>query len=275
MKDIRMCYGFRLSLCLLAVAATVYCWCMGYVLGAVLLAVLVVWLVIWQHRLYENNLRNVLFLLEAIENNDTSIHFSEEMKGSNQFLVNRALNKVAHILHQAKHDTMQREKYYELILDCVNTGIIVLNDQGAVYQKNGEALRLLGLEVFTHVHQLRRVDASLAAMLEGCRVGDKLQMNFQNERGTVHLSVRVSDIRIHEEHLRIVALNDINSELDEKEIDSWIRLTRVLTHEIMNSVTPITSLSDTLQGLMQHSGQEAEVRKGLQTISSTRDCWLL
>ena len=269
MKDIRMCYGFRLSLCLLAVAATVYCWCMGYVLGAVLLAVLVVWLVIWQHRLYENNLRNVLFLLEAIENNDTSIHFSEEMKGSNQFLVNRALNKVAHILHQAKHDTMQREKYYELILDCVNTGIIVLNDQGAVYQKNGEALRLLGLEVFTHVHQLRRVDASLAAMLEGCRVGDKLQMNFQNERGTVYLSVRVSDIRIHEEHLRIVALNDINSELDEKEIDSWIRLTRVLTHEIMNSVTPITSLSDTLQGLMQHSGQEAEVRKGLQTISST------
>ena len=85
----------------------------------------------------------------------------------------------------------------------------------------------------------------------------------------VHLSIRVSDIVVHGEHLRILALNDINHELDEKEIDSWIRLTRVLTHEIMNAVTPITSLSDTLQGLMQQEGLEAEVQQGLQTISTT------
>ena len=82
--------------------------------------------------------------------------------------------------------------------------------------------------------------------MENCRPGDKLQVMFHNERGTVNLSIRVSEINVHKEHLRILALNDINIELDEKEIDSWIRLTRVLTHEIMNSVTPITSLSDTL-----------------------------
>ena len=78
-----------------------------------------------------------------------------------------------------------------------------------------------------------------------CRPGDKLQTRLSNERGTVNLSIRVSDITIRQEHFRILALNDINNELDEKEIDSWIRLTHVLTHEIMNSVTPITSLSDT------------------------------
>ena len=61
-------------------------------------------------------------------------------------------------------------------------------------------------------------------------------MPFNNERGTVNMSVRVSDITVRKEHLRILALNDINNELDEKEIDSWIRLTRVLTHEIMNAV---------------------------------------
>ena len=83
--------------------------------------------------------------------------------------------------------------------------------------------------------------------------------------------------------MRILALNDINSELDEMEIDSWIRLTRVLTHEIMNAVTPITSLSDTLLAIttkhtedsQNQKGQtdayntKEEIRNGLQTISST------
>ena len=83
------------------------------------------------------------------------------------------------------------------------------------------------------------------------------------------MSVRVSDITVRKEHLRILALNDINNELDEKEIDSWIRLTRVLTHEIMNAVTPITSLSDTLLELTEAQASKEEIRNGLQTISST------
>ena len=147
--------------------------------------------------------------------------------------------------------------------------IIVLNDNGAVYQKNNEALRLLGLEVFTHVRQLSRVDAHLTDTLTACRPGDKFQAAFGNERGTVNLSVRVSDITVRQEHLRILALNDINNELDEKEIDSWIRLTRVLTHEIMNAVTPITSLSDTLLKLTEARISKEEMRHGLQTISTT------
>lgn len=136
-------------------------------------------------------------------------------------------------------------------------------------RKNSEALRLLGLNVFTHVSQLNRVDPRLSSLLANCRPGDKLQMPFNNERGTVNMSVRVSDITVRKEHLRILALNDINNELDEKEIDSWIRLTRVLTHEIMNAVTPITSLSDTLLGLTEAQVSKEEIRNGLQTISST------
>ena len=103
--------------------------------------------------------------------------------------------------------------------------------------------------------------------VENCRPGDKLQVTFHNERGTVNLSIRVSEINVRKEHLRILALNDINTELDEKEIDSWIRLTRVLTHEIMNSVTPITSLCDTL--LSMSESKDEEISHGLQTISAT------
>ena len=221
------------------------------------------------HRLQRRHARQVLFLLDAIDNDDHSIHFPEDTRDTDTRLVNQALNRIARILYNVKNETAQQEKYYELILECVNTGIVVLDDNGAVYQKNNEALRLLGLNVFTHVNQLRRVAPLLATRLSACRRGDTLQIPFHNERGSLNLLVRVSDITIRQRHLRILTLNDINNELDEKEIDSWIRLTRVLTHEIMNSVTPITSLSDTLLQLTADGAPQEEIGNGLRTISQT------
>lgn len=168
----------------------------------------------WIYRRYHRHTRKVLFLLEAIENNDYAIHFPEGQQSDDR-LIHQALNRVARLLYNVKSETVQREKYYEIILNSVNTGIIVLNDNGTVYQKNSEALRLLGLEIFTHVQQLDRVDARLKETIARCRPGDKLQTAYHNERGTVNLSIRVSDITIRKEHLRILALNDINNELDE------------------------------------------------------------
>lgn len=276
-------YLFR-ALVSCVLAATV---CLVAIMGSlteiVVCSLLLLISLFWQWKLYRRHTHKVLFLLDAIENNDTSIHFSEHEDIPDNRLVNQALNRVASILYNVKSETAQQEKYYELILDCISTGILVLNETGAVYQKNNEALRLLGLEVFTHVSQLARIDARLTETLTNCRPGDKLQTRLSNERGTVNLSIRVSDINIRQERLRILALNDINNELDEKELDSWIRLIRVLTHEIMNSVTPITSLSDTLLTLMQESEElknkgdatssdtetAGEIRNGLQTISAT------
>jgi PAS domain-containing protein len=239
-------YWFRLglSLCFAITAALSYAdrdfiW-MGLSLCLLLFSI---W---WQLSLYRIHTKRVLFMIDALENNDSAIHFPEEQIMPETREVNRALNRVGRILYNVKSETVQQEKYYELIMDCINTGVLVLNENGAVYQKNNEALRLLGLNVFTHIRQLNKVDIQLMKKIEFCRPGDKIQTIFNNERGAINLSIRVSGITVREEQLRILAFNDINSELDEKEIDSWIRLTRVLTHEIMNSVTPITSLSETL-----------------------------
>lgn len=260
-------YWFRTLLTVLVCIATVsFAFLHWFVWFGICLCLLIM-SIGWQIRLYRLHLNKVLFMLDALENNDNSFHFSEETGTAESRQVNQALNRVAHILHHVKAETVQQEKYYELILDFVSTGLLVLNDNGAVYQKNKEALRLLGLNVFTHVHQLSKIDTTLMEKVENCRSGDKLQVMFQNERGTVNLSIHVSEIYVHNEHLRILALNDINIELDEREIDAWIRLTRVLTHEIMNSVTPITSLSDTLLSMVKDKNEE--IRHGLQTISTT------
>lgn len=276
-------YLFRVLVSCVLAAAVCLVAMKGNLTEIILCSLLLLISLFWQWKLYRRHTHKVLFLLDAIENNDTSIHFSEHEDIPDNRLVNQALNRVASILYNVKSETAQQEKYYELILDCISTGILVLNETGAVYQKNNEALRLLGLEVFTHVSQLARIDARLTETLTKCRPGDKLQTRLSNERGTVNLSIRVSDINIRQERLRILALNDINNELDEKELDSWIRLIRVLTHEIMNSVTPITSLSDTLLTLIQGSEElknkgkttasdtetAGEIRNGLQTISTT------
>ncbi|WP_073345736.1 sensor histidine kinase [Bacteroides congonensis] len=260
-------YWFRIVLTVCACLLTVWFDFQKEYIGFGICVILLILSVIWQMRLYRHHIKQVLFMIDALENNDNTFRFPEEDGTMESRQINVALNRVGHILYNVKSETAQQEKYYELILDFVSTGLLVLNDNGAVYQKNKEALRLIGLNIFTHVRQLSKVDTELMNRVENCRPGDKLQVTFHNERGTVNLSIRVSEINVRKEHLRILALNDINTELDEKEIDSWIRLTRVLTHEIMNSVTPITSLCDTL--LSMSESKDEEISHGLQTISAT------
>ncbi|WP_448781103.1 sensor histidine kinase [Bacteroides congonensis] len=260
-------YWFRIVLTVCACLLTAWFGFQKEYIGFGICAILLILSIIWQMRLYRHHIKQVLFMIDALENNDNTFRFPEEDGTMESRQINVALNRVGHILYNVKSETAQQEKYYELILDFVSTGLLVLNDNGAVYQKNKEALRLIGLNIFTHVRQLSKVDTELMNRVENCRPGDKLQVTFHNERGTVNLSIRVSEINVRKEHLRILALNDINTELDEKEIDSWIRLTRVLTHEIMNSVTPITSLCDTL--LSMSESKDEEISHGLQTISAT------
>ena len=154
-----------------------------------------------------------------------------------------------------------------MIMNSVNTGIVVINEKGFVLQQNSESLRLLGLPVFTHIRQLERIDEKLAERFTDLQPGEKYHLSFRNERGAVNLSIRVSETVLKGECVKLIAMNDINSEMEDKEVDTWIRLTRVLTHEIMNSVTPITSISSTL--LSRHDEMKEELRNGLELISDT------
>lgn len=281
--NLSLYYSFRTTVSLITALASGFAWAVCIVdtselqlseskfLLALFLTVLLFVVLYWQLQLYRQHTRKVLFLLDAIENNDTSIHLAEDSSTPDSRLVNHAINRVAQILYQVKTETAQQEKYYELILNCVDTGIIVLNDKGVVCQKNNGALRLLGTDILTHIVQLERIDKKLVNLLKNCHAGNKLQVPICNERGTRNLAVHVSEIVLHGDHLRILALNDIHNELDEKEIDSWTKLTKVLTHEIMNSVTPITSLSKTLLQLAKDENKinRDELQGGLQTICAT------
>lgn len=219
------------------------------------------------YALYRRNVKKIAFMFDAIDNADYAFKYATEHTSSDDLLVNESLNRITQILLQARRDAQQREKYYELIINSVDTGIIVIDEKGNVYQTNREALRLLGLSIFTHIMQLQRIDEGLLKSVKNIQPGEKHQVSFSNERGTIHLSIRASGMKLKDMKVRILAINDIDSELNEKELDSWISLTRVLTHEIMNSITPITSLSETL--LLKASNSNPEIRNGLETIRTT------
>lgn len=221
----------------------------------------------WSVRLYRRNLRKVSFMFDAVDNNDYAFHYATARHATEERIINESLNRILQILLQAKADAKEREKYYEMIMNSVNTGIVVINEKGFVLQQNSESLRLLGLPVFTHIRQLERIDEKLAKRFTDLQPGEKYHLSFRNERGAVNLSVRVSETVLKGERVKLIAMNDIHGEMEDKEVDTWIRLTRVLTHEIMNSVTPITSISSTL--LSRHDEMKEELRNGLELISDT------
>ena len=224
---------------------------------------------IWAfYRLYTYHTRKVAFLLDAIENNDPALHFYEQVPDKDSSQVNVMLNRIARMLQNIKLETMEREKYYELILDFVETGIVVLDDKGVVFQHNRKALELLGVDVFTHVKQLGRVSEEVEKVFREIMPGQRMKVEYTNERGKLTPYFRASSITIQEKPYRIIAMDDISHELDEREIDSWIRLVRVLTHEMMNSLTPVTSLSEMLLSL-PGAQKDEELRQGLETIHTT------
>ena len=190
------------------------------------------------HRRYRRTIGKVTFLFNAIDNLDFSFNFPEQGRDR---LVNESLNRIRRILETARREAIERERYYEQIINAVSTGIMVVDERGCVLQHNEAALRLLGVEMLTFESQ----------------AAEKLASEDFSKRETTAM--------LHDKKVRIVAFSDIRNELSSREIESWTKLIRVLTHEIMNNVAPITSLSETLS----HKSDDSEIKEGLSVINST------
>ena len=190
------------------------------------------------HRRYRRTIGKVTFLFNAIDNLDFSFNFPEQGRDK---LVNESLNRIRRILETARREAIERERYYEQIINAVSTGIMVVDERGCVLQHNEAALRLLGVEMLTFESQ----------------AAEKLASEDFSKRETTAM--------LHDKKVRIVAFSDIRNELSSREMESWTKLIRVLTHEIMNNVAPITSLSETLS----HKSDDVEIKEGLSVINST------
>ena len=194
------------------------------------------------YRHYRRNIKKVTFLFDAIDNGDFSFNFPTEKRFKEDKILHQSLNRIKLFLQHTREEQMEREKYYEQILNAVDTGILVVDSHDNILQHNQAALQLLDTDVLTHMNQVKG--------------------KLKDE----HLAKHETQAMLKDKHVRIIALSDVSHELSNQEVDSWIKLIRVLTHEIMNTITPVTSLSETL---LTRVTEDKYLKQGLETIHKT------
>ncbi len=215
-----------------------------YVLVAIGLALIILTFLIYRRGIKQ--LKEKCFLMvEAIRNNDYSFRLPTSYQPANERILQDTINQFGNLMNEQKQEAVQREKFYEQIMSSVSTGILVLGDNDFILQANPAAARLLGLPVASTLNQLEKYGKDVTDLLRNMQAGERSQLHLQTNKGERNLSVTCVRTILNSNPVRILILNDIRNELDEKELDSWIKLTRVLTHEIMNSIAPISSISDT------------------------------
>jgi len=263
-------------LLMVSVAASTYFIQKGQVSFAVISGIATVICLYKMHQHYKKFNSNVLFLLNALDNGDYSFHFSEAKLSRREKELNVMLNRIKEILVSARKEVIENEKFLSLIIESVSTGIIIMDEKGHVQTVNQSALNLMGLPVFTHINQLNNINETFPELFRNLRVGENPRIEVSNEREEMQVSLSLSEIVIKRGRMKVITLNNIGNELEAKEMESWIRLIRVMTHEIMNSIAPITSLSETLLTLHntpENDSSEEDLRlntiEAFQTIHST------
>ena len=199
--------------------------------------------------------RKIAYFFNAIRNEDSSIHFPEEMENKSIKELNKSLNSVNNLIQKVKIENQNQEQFYQTILEQAAIGILTVNEKGHIIFANATVKKTLNYETLTHIQQLNKIDGQLFSLISKLKPFQQKLIQIPNERESVALTIKASSIILNNETLLLVVIQDIRNELESKEIDSWIGLIRVLTHEIMNSIAPITSLSETLANIFYKENQ--------------------
>jgi two-component system nitrogen regulation sensor histidine kinase NtrY len=214
--------------------------------------------------------RNIRFFFDSVRNDDSSLSFPTDMNNKTFNELNRSMNKVNLQIRNLKIANRNQEQYFQILLEHIPTGIITFNDKGFVTHANSPAKRLLSVEVLTHMQQIEHIDKKLFEAIRSIKPSERRLVAMSTGVGDIQLSLKATSFRTNEEEVIILSIEDIKNELDEKELESWMKLIRVLTHEIMNSITPITSLSESLSAIYNRDGQQIQPDEvTVKTISTT------
>jgi len=256
---------------LLGIAALALVWIVGgpaaNILVLVPAAILILILFNLVHYLNRVN-RRIYYYFDAIRNEDTSLSFPEKGQGKIEKDLSRSLQEVNRHIQQIYRENQMQENYFQALIEHAAAGMFTCNAKGFILHSNHQARDMLDLEVFAHISQLGAIDQRLHVALEDMRPGQQYLTALEKEDEVVQLLFKASAFLSDGEELLLISVQDIRNELDKKEIDSWRKLIRVMRHEIMNSVTPIISLSESLSGYFHTEGK---VRKPDQIDEKTID----
>ena len=185
--------------------------------------------------------------LNSIKYDDFSHTYTTKKSGTSQDELYEEFNKVIRKFREIRAEKESQFQYLRTIVHHVAIGILTFDKNGDVQIINAAAKNLLKVDILKNIDQLKELNANLVASLYELQTGGRDLIKIEREGEEVQLSIYAIELVQMNKEFKLISIQNIKSELDEKEMDAWQNLIRVLTHEIMNSVTPISSLAATVE----------------------------
>ena len=198
----------------------------------------------------EKSNRDYVRFLEAIKYEDFSLSFSGKKLGKSFDELKTAFNDVLRKFQKTRAEKEEHHRYMQTVVQHIGIGLLSFETDGEVKLVNTAAKRLLKVNVLKNINSLKHGNPLLVETLFQLKPGDKKLVKIEKNGETQQVIIYGTEFILREQKYTLVSLQNIQTELEEKEMEAWQNLIRVLTHEIMNSITPIASLASTVNNLL-------------------------
>jgi nitrogen fixation/metabolism regulation signal transduction histidine kinase len=236
-----------------------------FIAASILLGLLIVYQIFALIRYVTKTNKDLNRFLLSIKHSDFSQSFSNNLKGAGFEDLNASFSEVTKEFQRAKIEKEEHFRFLQTIIDHVGIALIAFNPEGDVELINNAAKKLLKIPRLGNIKDLAAISTRLTDKLANISPGEKDLIKLQQGDDLLQLSIYATGFILRQRQLILVAMQNIQNELEEKEMISWQNLIRVLTHEIMNSITPIASLASTATGLLKNN-KECKVPEDVNEI---------
>jgi len=195
----------------------------------------------------EKSNREIVHFLESIHYDDFTNTYPERKSGSSRDLLYHEFNEILKKFREIRADKEAQHQYLRTIVQHIGIGIITFDADGEVQIMNNAAKKILGLKLIKNINQIGRDHPGLETSFKELRTGGRDLIKISKNEDEVQIAVYAIELSLRSKPFKLISIQNIQSELEEKEMEAWQNLIRVLTHEIMNSVTPISSLAATVE----------------------------
>ncbi len=256
-KNFKLNIILRLLLMAISIAALLYFVLITeqYLRSVYIFVFLIVLLVEFIYYVDKTNRDFTSFLL-AILQNDFTTTFSEKSKGKSFEQLYSALNQITQKFKNISSEKEMQFLYLETLVEQIRVGVLSFDEKGDIHLINDAFKNIINRPHLKNVDALAKVDKNLLEVIRNIKPTENKLVKVSIDNKLSQLSINAAEFKLQSEYFKLVSLQNIKNELEAHELETWQKLIRVLTHEIMNSVTPITSLTATLQDIIQKEREE-------------------
>lgn len=215
--------------------------------------------------------KDITRFFDSIKYSDFSQTFSAQVKGAAFEELSNSFSDVMLKFQNTRTEKEENSRYLQTVIQHIGMGLMTFTPDGNIDLINSAAKKLLGFNVIKNISELSKLDKNLPDALIKMHSGEKLLQKIVENNELVQLAIYAAEFRMRGKQYTLISLQNIQNELEDVEIEAWQKLIKVLTHEIMNSVTPITSLANTADGILKEferktGSMDANLREHLEDV---------